>query len=452
MPPMVSKIAAFFNRDIWRMPARTLRGPKGMAIRALRILIVSFREFGSDQCALRASALTFYSLLSVVPVFAMAFGIAKGFGLDKVLKEKLMESAGGQQEIFAKILEFSENFLQNTKGGLIAGIGLALLFWTIIQVLSNIEEAFNHIWGIKKQRNLTQKFTDYLALMLIAPVFFIVASSATVFVVSQVKLITEKIAILGMFGPVLFFILKFLPLAIFIGLLTYIYMFMPNGKIEFKSALAGGAVAGVIYQFVQWAYIHFQIGASSAGAIYGTFAALPLFLTWLQLSWRIVLYGAELAFAHQNDQKFEFHQECLSASYQFRKLLMLRITQDCVARFSAGLAPLSDEEISDHLEIPVRLTRDLLHDLTGANLLTEVRSENERVRRYQPARDVSEMTIQFVVRQMETRGTQDIPIPETPEITKLRESLQAFEDALENSPSNLNLKDLSSVPPSKIYS
>ncbi len=448
---MISKITDFLKRGIWRIPGRELKGPKGVAIRAIRILLVSVREFNSDQCALRASALTFYSLLSIVPVFAMAFGIAKGFGLDKILREKLMENAGAQQEIIGKIVEFSENFLQNTKGGVIAGIGLALLFWTIIQVLSSIEESFNHIWGIKKQRTLTQKFTDYLSLMLIAPVFFVIASSTTVFIVSQLKMITEKIAILGVFGPVLFLALKLLPLVIFAGLLTYLYMFLPNGKIQLRSAFIGGLVAGVIYQFVQWAYIRFQIGASSAGAIYGTFAALPLFLTWLQLSWRIVLYGAELAFADQNDQKFEFHQECLSASYRFRKLLSLRIMQACVARFTAGLAPLSDEQISMDLQAPIRLVRELLHQLAEAKLLNLVQTDNERERRYQPARDVENMTIQFVVQQLEKTGSEDIPMAETAELSKLRESLTVFEAALENLPNNFILKEIVPTGSNKLF-
>ena len=440
---MISKFWNYFNRDIWRIPAHKLKGPKGSFIRGLRIFITSFRQFSSDQCPLHAAALTFFSLLSIVPVFAMAFGIAKGFGLDKVLKDKLLDSAQGQQEIFGRIFEFSENALNNTKGGLIAGIGLGLLFWTIIQVLSNIERAFNHIWGIKKQRSLGQKFSDYLALMLIAPIFFIIASSATVFIASQVELITAKVAILGAVGPFLFTLLKALPVLIFSGLLTYVYIFLPNGKIHFKSAFLGGLVAGVIYHFVQWGYIHFQIGASSNGAIYGTFAALPLFLIWLQLSWQIVLYGAELAFSHQNDRRFEFENECMTVNQQFKKLLALRLSQACVTRFAAGLEPLSDEQIADEVEAPIRLVRDILYSLTEANVLSLVHTEDERQRFYQPARDISVMSIGVVLHEMDKAGSEDIPLLETPELEKLRVSLKAFDRALEHLPENVLLKDLS---------
>ena len=439
---MVAKLLTFIKQDIWRTRAEKLRGPRGMAIRFLRIFILSFREFTSDQCTFRASALTFYSLLSIVPVLAMAFGIAKGFGLDKLLREKLMENMQGQQEIFSRIIEFSENLLQNTKGGIIAGIGLILLFWTVIQVLSNIEISFNHIWGIKKQRTLGQKFSDYLALMLVAPVFFIAASSATVFVISQAQMLTEKMTILGPVGGLILTGLKVLPLAVFWSLLTYLYMFLPNGKIRFKSALLGGVVAGTVYQIVQWAYIHFQIGASNAGAVYGTFAALPLFLIWLETSWRIVLYGAELAFAHQNEKRFEFEQDCLNASEEVRELLALRIAQLCVSRFTLGLSALTAEQIAVELEMPVRLTHELLDRLVRANLLNLVQGDDERVRRYQPARDVGEMTVQFVLAQMDKAGTQNVPVAESPELTKLRATLRVFEEVLKNLPENVLLRDL----------
>ncbi len=443
---MVQKVIRYFTRDIWRFHSKKLHGSRSFFIRAARIIILSFREFANDQCSLRASALTFYSLLSIVPVFAMAFGVAKGFGMDKLLQEKLIENMQGQQEILNRIIEFSENMLVNTKGGVIAGIGLVLLFWTVIQVLSNIEKSFNHIWGITKHRSLGQKFTDYLALMLIAPVFFIAASSATVFIVSQITLITEKITILGPIGPVILAALKLLPFAVFWGLLTFLYIFLPNGKIQFSSALLGGMIAGAIYNLVQWAYIHFQIGASNAGAVYGTFAALPLFLVWLQTSWLIVLYGAEIAFAHQNEDRFEFEQDCRSASYEFKRLLALRMTEVCVKRFVDGQPPISIEEMAEQVGAPIRLTRELMDLLVLSNVLTLAQTGDERAKHYQPARDVAEMTVQFVIDQIEKTGTQDIPIEETTELAALRESMRAFDRATSALPENFTLKDLRDLP------
>ena len=436
---MIPKFIQYIRHDIWRLRIQKLGGLRGLGLRTLRILVLSFREFSSDQCGLRASALTFFSLLSIVPVLAMSFGLAKGFGLEKLLHEKLLESMEGQREVLAQAITFAENLLQNTKGGLIAGVGLLLLFWTVIKVLGNIETSFNEIWGIKKERSLGQKFTDYLALMMIVPVLYLVASSATVFVTSQINLVSAKV---GLVGPFVLLGLKVLPFAVFSGLLTYIYIFMPNGRIHFGSALLGGLVAGSLYQGLQWAYIHFQIGASNAGAIYGSFAALPLFLMWLQSSWIIVLYGAELAFAHQNEQTFEFEQDCLSASPATKKLLSLRLTQLCVSRFAKGLPALTVEEISSQLEMPIRLTRELLHLLTEAGLLTLVAGQDERDRRYQPARDVGEMTVQFVIRALEKNGTQNVPVAETSELDQLRGALASFDRSVTQLQDNRFLKDL----------
>lgn len=443
---MIPKILNFVNRDLWCLRARTLKGPRGFVLRALRILVLSGREFNSDQCSLRASALTYYSLLSIVPVFAMAFGLAKGFGMDKILKEQLIKSAEGQQEIFSQIIGFSENLLQNTRGGLIAGIGILFLFWTVIKVLGNIEQSFNHIWGIKKERTLGRKFSDYLSLMLIAPVIFLAGSSTTVFIISQITTITEKISILGPLAPLILTSLKLLPFAVFWGLLTYLYIFLPNGKIQFKSALLGGVVGGTIYQIVQWAYIHFQIGASNAGAIYGSFAALPLFLIWLQMSWLILLYGAELAFAHQNDDTFEFEAACRNASQKTKNLLSLQIAELCVSRFTRGEPPLSAEAIAGHLEMPIRLARELLFSLVQANLLSVMEGVSERERRYQPSRDIGEMTIFFVLQQLGAAGISDIPTLKSPELESLRESLAAFERVIEGLHENYLLKDLRGSP------
>jgi membrane protein len=439
---MVKRLLNFIKRDIWRFRVASHRKEQGLGLRVLRIFVLSFREFASDQCSLRASALTFYSLLSVVPVFAMAFGVAKGFGMEKILKSKLLEHTQGQQEVMTRIIQFSENLLQSTHVGIIAGMGLVLLFWSVIQVLSNIESSFNDIWAIKKARSMGQKFTDYLALMLVAPVLFVTASSVSVFVISRVRMITQEVKGLEFIGPVFFFGLQLLPFAVFWGLLTYLYMFLPNGKIQFRSALLGGFVGGVAYQAVQWAYISFQLGASNAGAVYGTFAALPLFLIWLQTSWLIVLYGAELAFAHQNEARFEFEPDCLNASEEFKKLCALRIAQVCVNRFAAGLEPLSSEEIAAKLEMPLRLTNELLERLARAKLLNMTQREDERERHYQPARDIHEMTLQFVIREMEKAGTQDIPVAATPELENLRASLKAFDKTLRNLPENMLLKDL----------
>ncbi|MDD5255900.1 MAG: YihY/virulence factor BrkB family protein, partial [Candidatus Omnitrophica bacterium] len=294
---MQKKIVNFLNKDIWRIRLKDVPQKRSFFIRTLRIILLSLRRFNEDKCSLSASALTFYSLLSIVPVLAMIFGIAKGFGLDAMLEKQLLEKIPAQDEIITNIMNFSHSLLENTKGGLIAGVGVALLFWTVIKVLGDVERSFNDIWGIKNMRSLMRRFADYLSVMLICPVLLILASSATVFINTQAKMLTQKISVLGAFAPTVYFLLDLLPYTVMWAVFTFLYIFIPNTKVNFKSGILAGIVAGTIYQVMQWVYVHFQIGVANYNAIYGSFAALPLFLVWLQLSWRVVLLGAEISFA-----------------------------------------------------------------------------------------------------------------------------------------------------------
>ncbi|MFH1622502.1 MAG: YihY/virulence factor BrkB family protein [Candidatus Omnitrophota bacterium] len=439
---MISKIINFIKIDIWRIRLKRERPAKSFFIKLLRIVLLAFRGFDEDKCQLRASALTYYSLLSIVPVVAMAFGIAKGFGFEKLLEKQLIEKFPGQQEVFGQVITFANTLLENTKGGLIAGIGVAVLFWTVIKVLGNIEKSFNDIWGIKQARAISRKFSDYLSIMLICPILVIFSSGVTVFLSTQILLITEKVALLGVLSPLIFVIIKVLPYCVIWLLFSFIYIFMPNTKVNFSSGIVAGIIAGTIYQFVQWAYISFQIGASKFNAIYGSFAALPLFLVWLQLSWLIVLFGAEISFAHQNVDTYEFEPDCLLASRAFRKLLSLRITQYLVKKFARGEKPSTATEISHTLEIPIRLVRDILFELSESGIVIETKTNDFRVLGFQPARDIDLLSIKYVIDAMEHRGTEDAPVLQDEEMIDITESLKAFSDALENSPENKLLKEI----------
>ena len=438
----IPKALNFIKHDVWRIRRTNLPPGKSFSLTLLRVLILSIRGFDEDKCQLRASALTFYSLISVVPVAAMAFGIAKGFGFEKLLESQLRTKLAGQEEILDNVIQFSHSLLESTKGGLLAGIGLLVLFWAVIKVLGQIEDSLNDIWGIKEQRTLGRKFGDYLSLMLICPVLVILSSSVTVFVTTQVTLILEKITILGSFSPIIFLLLQLLPYSLLWGLFTFLYMFIPNTKVRFTSALLAGVVSGTIFQVVQWTYITFQIGVAKYNAIYGSFAAFPLFLIWLQLSWLIVLYGAEVSFAHQNVDTYEFEPDALQVSRQLKKLLSLQIAQYIIQNFARGEAPLTARKVSHELEIPIRLVNDILFDLTQSGILSAADTGGDGERGFQPARDIGRLTIQHVIDAMEQRGINTIPFAHTREFSILSETLETFRKTIEELPANRLLKDL----------
>jgi membrane protein len=226
------------------------------------------------------------------------------------------------------------------------------------------------------------------------------------------------------------------------ALFTFIYMFMPNTKVKFLSALIGGVVAGTIYQIVQIIYIKFQIGVVKTNVIYGSFAALPLFLLWLQMSWRILLFGVEVSFARQNVDTYEFEHDCLHVSHSFKRLMALQITTILVKRFAAAQPPLTAVQISDNLDVPIRLVQNILFELAKAGIISEIKDVTYKQSAYQPARDINQLTIYFVRDLLDKQEAGDIPLTPTPELEKLQESLNEFEELIQRSPKNMLLKDV----------
>jgi membrane protein len=442
---MLSKIMNFLTTDIWRLHLKNYPRKKSFFIRQLRIIVLAVRGFAEDKCKFRASALTFFSLLSIVPVIAMMFGIAKGFGLQEKVEAQILEKLGqieGQEKVAERIIEFSNSLLEKAEGEYIAGIGVVLLLWAVIKLLSNIENSFNDIWGIKKPRTIGRKFSDYLSMMLICPILLVMASSATVIVSTQIHLLVQKLPLHSAIISLILTSLRLLPFCTIWIIFTFVFIFMPNTKVNWRSGILGGIVAGTMFQLVQSLYIHFQVGVTSYNKVYGSFAALPLFLIWLQISWLVVLFGAELSFAHQNVDTYEFEPDCLSVSHRYKRKLSLLITHLLVKNFCSCRRPLYASEISQKLEIPVRLVRQILFELAECRILSEVGKEADKEIAYQPACDANVLTVKYVIDALESRGNADIPVLDSSELEKLSDCLNTFSTALEQSSANLALKNI----------
>lgn len=438
----VKEAADFIKKDVWRIRRADLPPRKSFFLKLLRVVLLSIRGFDEDRCQLRASALIFYSLISIVPVFAMAFGIAKGFGMEKVLEQQLRTKLAGHEDILVNVIQFSHSLLANTRGGLIAGMGLVVLIWSVVNVLRQIEYSFNDIWGVKEKRSAGRMFSDYLSLILLCPVIFILSGGLTVFLTTQVSMIVNKFAVLGGLSSIIFFSLKLLPYLLMGLLFTFLYIFMPNTKVRFSSGLIAGVVAGTVFQFLQWAYITFQIGVVKYNAIYGSFAALPLFLAWLQISWLIVLYGAELSFAWQNVDTYEFEPDSLLASQRLKTLLALQITASLVKNFIQGQKPPTARELSCQMEMPIRFVNETVFELTQSHILAVVHGDQSEEHGYQPAMDVNRLTIFSVVDALQKRGINELPFAKSPDYEKLSAALEEFSRHIEKLPANKLLKEI----------
>jgi membrane protein len=441
----ISRAIEFVTVDIWRIRLEDLPFGKSFLIKQLRIFILTVRGFDEDKCFTRASSLTFYTLLSIVPVMAMLFGVAKGFGFEKILETEFRGLVGklpGQEEVLNKVIQYAQSLLETTKGGVIAGIGLVLLFWSVIKVLSNVESSLNDIWEIKEPRTWGRKFSDYLAVMIISPMLILVSSGATVFITTQITQLTAKIELLGMISPFIFLSFKLIPYLLIWILFTVIYVLMPNTKVNLKAGLVAGIIAGTIFQIVQWGYISFQIGTARYNAIYGSFAALPLFLLWVQISWWVVLFGAELSFAHQNVGTYEYEPDSNKVSPAFKKVLTLQIAHLLIKNFASGERALTDVEIGARLKIPIRLVHNILYDLVQSRVISETTTRQDRRFGYQPARDINTLTIKYVIDAIDQNGTNNIPVARTAEFAALSEAIDKFREEMEASPANKLLKDI----------
>jgi len=440
----ISRAINFVTVDIWRLRLEDLPFGRSFLVKHLRIILLTLRGFVDDRCFSRASSLTFNTLLSIVPVAAILFGVAKGFGFETKLKRELFDKFSGeaQQEVLWKVFDFAESMLQATKGGIIAGIGLVILFWSVINVLSHIEASLNDIWEIKESRTWARKFSDFLAIMILSPLFIMLSSSATVFITTKITLLTEQIKLLGMISPLIFMGLKLIPYVLIWILFTIIYILMPNTKVNLKAGLLAGIIAGTIFQIVQWGYISFQVGTARYNAIYGSFAALPLFLMWVQVSWWVVLFGAELSFAHQNVNTYEYEPDSRKVSPAFKKLLTLQIAHLLIKNFANGERPLTDTDICTRLKMPIRLVHNVLHDLVNSRVVSEIRTRQDRQFAYQPARDIGTLTIKYVIDAIDQNGTNNIPVAQTEEFVALSEAIDKFGEEMEASPTNKLLKDI----------
>jgi membrane protein len=432
----------FLQRDIWQMPLKDLPPRKSFLIKQLRIFILAFRGFREDELHIRASSLTYYTLLAIVPVVAMAFGIAKGFGLEAFLENQLREVFTGREEVFNWIMEFANSMLQTTQGGLVAGIGLVILLYTIIIMMVYVEETFNDVWQIKKSRPVSRKVSDYFAMMFVTPLFLILSSAATVFLTTQVSQISQQLNLLEFLSPALMFMVNLVPYVLIWIVFTLVYMVMPNTNVNLGSALTGAIVAGSVFILAQWAYIHFQVGVSRYNAIYGSFAALPLLLLWLRISWLIVLFGAEISYANQNVEHYEFEHEAENISPYNKKILALYVYRLIAHRFQKGEKPLTPPQISAHLEIPIKIVRQLLDDLKDIGLISETISDHHKENAYQPASDINKVSIRNIMEKLDHKGMDVLIAKQSDELETLKDTLKKFNESLRQSEINQLVKDV----------
>lgn len=362
------------EQKVWNV--RTADLPKGKAnlLAVERVLLLTSKNFVKNKCALRASSLTFLTLMSVVPLFALLLGISRGFNFEEMLREKLVESFVGQEQVAEWILSFADTTLKVAAGGVITGIGVGMLFFTALKLLANIESSFNDIWGIRQGRSILRKLSDYITLLLLCPVFAVLLLSLNTMGMASI----EGVGWLPGKGYLLNAIRYVSPFVLAWVMFFFLYLFIPNTRVKPKAALAGAILTGTLLIITQYIYMYLQTILTSYNKVYGSFAALPFFLLWLQATWTVILLGAQFSFAVQNVNYYEYYPGDQPLCMHYRSVCALRIMKLLGDAFNKRTGAVNVSDISEQLEIPIRITRAVLNDLMTAGLVIEVSSDRRR--------------------------------------------------------------------------
>lgn len=438
---LIRNFIQFLTHDLWHIRANKLDKKKGFLITQLRIIILSIKGFNRDQCAVKASALTFYVMFALVPVLALLFAIAQGFGLKQKVEKNLLQDASHYSNVLGQAFEYAEKMLETAGTGLIAAIGIVLIIYSVLKLLSSIEDSFNEIWQIKKGRTIIRRITDYLSITLFAPILIVVSGSITVFLNSGENAI-EGLAWIHRLGFMVHLLFKLLSLLLMGGLFTFIYMALPNTKVKFKAAFTAGLISAIAFELLQWAYVGFQIGAARYSAVYGSFAALPLFLVWIQYNWYIVLFGAELAFAYQNVEHYELETEIKNISARYRRVVALLIANRVVKNFTAGKKALTTAQLAHELDMPVRLAQTIISDFVETGIFTEVKTANEKEFAYQPGLSENDLSVKFILDKIDTKGVNEMPIHSSHELETIHRVMNDFDEVVKQNKGNVLVKDI----------
>lgn len=398
---MFRRLIQFLKVDIWQVQREDISPLRYLLYEIIKKVLLAVEYFTTKRMMDSAAALTYSTLLAIVPIMAVVFAIARGFGYNKYIETWFREALSSQPQVAEAIIGFVNSYLVHTKSGIFLGIGLLFMLWTVIMLISNIEKAFNDIWQVSTPRSIFRTITDYMAMFLLAPIIIVVTSGISIMMATFANGIGETLIV----GPTLRFFLRLLPYIIMSAVFIALYVFMPNTKVKIKSAIIPGILAGVAMQGLQLVYIHSQIWVTGYNAIYGSFAALPLFMLWVQISWTICLFGAELAYTNQNLEKFAFRASTDDLSHRYRLLLSAYLMTLICRRFEEGKKPYTALELKLETNIPIRITHDLLENLTRVHLLSEMTNDEKGTEAvYQPAESTARLSVGMMIDRLEAEG------------------------------------------------
>lgn len=441
----IERVKKFVTKDIWSFELYQ-KGPLRRAVaNVVKVVVIAVRTFLDEKVMTKAAALTYSTLFAIVPILALIFAVARGFGFENVLNTLIDEgivhsdstlvvtepimnadsvaiayndvisgdsiSTAAQvteattNETLKTVMQFIDGYMQYVSSGAFVGIGLLFLLFSVYSLADNIEGNLNLIWQVKQSRSMSRKITDYFSLVILLPIGIILLSGTSMLA----DKIIARMAGFQLLGEFSKFLLKdALPYIISGLIFTGFYIFMPSTKVKFKYAIIPGFIVGCLFQILLNFYLDGQLALSSYNQIYGGFAALPLFLFWLNITWAIILFGCELTYVSQNNDNFNYFKEPDKISRRHEDFYSLMVMSSICKQFNMHQPPMTRKELADQLHIPLRYVVASLDTLTDAKLLETVLKGDEREPAYVPATDTKQLTVVKVLAAINNSGYCDI--------------------------------------------
>jgi len=393
----------FVQYDLWRHPHVKTQDPKKrLWYRVLQTVILVARGFKNQALVVRANSLSFALLFAFIPMLAMIYAIARGFGFEEMVSQQLAGSFLAEANVAPVLLEWVERYLETARGGLFVGIGLVVLIWAVYAFFNMLENSFNSIWNVKKTRSFARRMTNYVMTLLLVPILVVVTSGISIFLNS-----TEILAsVLSAIEPLRKFMLRFIPFVATSAVFTWIFIAIPSTQVKFSSAIIPGVLMGFLYQVVQALSMFLVVLFTRMSIVYGAFSAIPLVLIWLHITCWLLLIGAELAFAIQNNELFAYERDLETISRRYKDYVMLYLLSVIIRRFEQGEQPETAHEMATANQLPIRLVQQLLARLEETNIVRRVLSEQEEDPAFVPAMDIHQITVEKVLGRVAAQGTE----------------------------------------------
>ncbi len=432
-----SDIIKFLRYDMWRVTKTEYNGFfQRIGYGLIRTIVLVVRGFTSKNLNDTAKSLTYSLIFSIVPILAMIVAVAKGFGVSDVIEKQLNSSFLGETNMVPTIMSMVDRYLETAQGGVFIGIGILILLWAIYSFFQSVETAFNKIWNVRKSRSILRQATTYIAIVVLIPVMIVCSAGINIFVHTTVESTAHLEAVNQYMqaNGVQFF--QFFIVWIFF---IWMYIAIPNTKVRFMSALIPGILMGTLFQLLQMLSVYLIALLSRTSIVYGAFATIPILMTWLQYTSLLILIGAEMSYAIQNNEEFEYEQDVNSMSRRYKDFIMLYLLNVIVKRFEADEEPLTAHELAVRDHLPIRLVNQLLGRMTETGLLREVYVEGKEDRTFQPAMDTHKISIGLVADRIEKQGTEEFLQSPSPEMqafwnnyTLLLEKYRTLDEVLIN--------------------